>query len=131
MSTSTTISSHGKGAARNEPRFIFHPSFEGAGAEEMYGAAQADNDDESLAFMPDDVARFCTTRMHYAAWRAQGATTKREETRWRRRYYDCRDRIVLGNLKLTYRAVHKWHATSQSSDDTRTFGTGTPARAAS
>ncbi len=32
MSTATKTLSHGEGAARNEPRFIFHPSFEDPGA---------------------------------------------------------------------------------------------------
>ena len=117
MSSATMIPSHGKGATRNEPRFIFHPSFEDPGAEEMYGRVSADNDDASLGFMPDDVTRDCTKRMHYAAWRASGATTKREATRWRGRFYDCRNRIVVGNRKLSYRAVQRWHSVSQLADD--------------
>jgi RNA polymerase sigma factor (sigma-70 family) len=55
--------------------------------------------------------------MHYAAWRVSLALTGREAARWRRRYYDCRDRIVLGNRKLTYRAVQKWAPASQLADD--------------
>ena len=51
-------------------RFIFHPSFEESGAEEIYGGVPADNDDGSLGFMPDGVTRDCSKRMHYAAWRA-------------------------------------------------------------
>ena len=114
MSTATKTLSHGEGAARNEPRFIFHASFEEPGAEEIYGGVPADNDDESLGFMPDDVTRDCTKSMHYAAWRACGATTRREAARWRRRYFDCRDRIVLGNRKLTFRAVQMWRSVSQT-----------------
>src|SRR5271157_4437894 len=99
VSTATKTLSHGEGAARNEPRFIFHASFEDPGAEEIYGGVPADNDDASLGFMPDDVTRDCTKSMHYAAWRASGATTKWEAARWRGRYLDCRNRIVLGNRK--------------------------------
>jgi len=117
VSTATKTLSHGEGAARNEPRFIFHPSFEDPGAEEIYGGVPADNDDASLGFMPDDVTCDCTKSMHYAAWRASGATTKWEAARWRGRYFDCRNRIVLGNRKLTYRAVLKWHSVSQRADD--------------
>jgi hypothetical protein len=67
--------------------------------------------------MPDDVTRDWARRMHYAAWRASTAATAREAGRWRRRYYDCRDRVVLGNLKLTFRAVQKWKPAAQFADD--------------
>jgi RNA polymerase sigma factor (sigma-70 family) len=117
MSTATTIPSHGKGAVTNEPRFIFHPSFEDPGAEEVYGGVPANHEDPTLGFMPDDVTRDCSKRMHYAAWRASRAKTTREATRWQGRFYDCRNRIVIGNRKLTYRAVHKWHSVSQLVDD--------------
>lgn len=117
MSTATTIPSHSERKARNELRFIFHPSFEDPGAEEIYGGVPADNDHASLSFMPDDMTRDFTKRMHYAAWRASGAKTTREATRWRGRFYGCRNRIVIGNRKLTHRAVHKWHSVSQLADD--------------
>jgi RNA polymerase sigma factor (sigma-70 family) len=117
MSTATTIPSHGKGAATNEPRLIFHASFEDPGAEGIYGGVPANNEDAALGFMLDDVTRDCSERMHYAAWRASGAKTTREATRWRGCFYDCRNRIVIGNRKLTYRAVHKWHSVSQLADD--------------
>jgi RNA polymerase sigma factor (sigma-70 family) len=99
------------------PFFVYHASFEEAGAERTYGRAAANNDDQSLAFMPDDVTRDCTKRMHYAAWRSCGAGTERGATHWRRVYHDHRDRIVLGNRKLIYRAVHKWGSISQIADD--------------
>ncbi len=117
MSTATKTLSPGKGAARNEPRFIFNPSFEDSGAEEIYGGVPADERRRALGFMPDEVTRDYSKRMHYAAWRASGATTKREATRWRGRHFDYRNRIVLGNRKLTYRAVLKWHSVSQRADD--------------
>ena len=66
--------------------------------------------------MPDEATRDYSKRMHYAAWRASGATTKREATRWRGRHFDYRNRIVLGNRKLAYRAVLKWHSVSQRDD---------------
>ena len=117
MSTASKTPSPGKGAARNEQQFVFNPSFEDSGAEEIYGGVPADNDDGALGFMPDEVTRDYSKRMHYAAWRASGATTKREATRWRGRHFDYRNRIVLGNRKLTYRAVLKWHSVSQRADD--------------
>jgi DNA-directed RNA polymerase sigma subunit (sigma70/sigma32) len=102
--------------AAEGPRFVFHPSFEEPEGEQAYGGAPADAA-ESPGYMPDDETRDCTKRMHYAAWRASVSPSRREATRWRRRYYDCRDRIVLGNRKLTYRAVQKWHAPPQLADD--------------
>jgi RNA polymerase sigma factor (sigma-70 family) len=97
------------------PRFLFHPSFEEAGAEKAYGDAPGGA--ESAAYMPDDATRACTRRMHYAAWRAATAPNRRAAARWRRRYFDCRDRIVLGNRKLIFRAVQKWRPAAQFADD--------------
>jgi RNA polymerase primary sigma factor len=55
--------------------------------------------------------------MHYAAWRLSRAARTRDRARWRRRYCDLRNRIVLGNRKLTYRAVQKWSPPAQLADD--------------
>lgn len=97
-------------------RFIFHPSFEESDAEQAYGGAPA-HEDDSCGFMSDEVTRNVAKRMHYAAWRVSRALTGREAARWRQRYYDCRDRVVLGNRKLTFRAVQKWSPASQLNDD--------------
>ncbi len=105
-----------RSAATDGPRFIFHPSFEEPGAEQTYGGSPAAEGD-ALGFLSDDATRDCTKRMHYAAWRISRATNRREAARWQRCYYDFRDRIVLGNRKLTFRAVQKWGAASQLSDD--------------
>lgn len=103
--------------ARNgEPRFVFHASFDEPDAHRQYGSAPTEGD-ASVAFMPDDLTRENTKRMHYAAWRASRSRTWREAVTWRRRYYDYRDRIVLGNRKLTFRAVQKWGASPQLADD--------------
>jgi len=101
---------------RAGPHFIFHPSFEESDAEQAYGGAQAP-EDKSLGFMADDATRDCAKRMHYASWRVSLALTRREAARWWRRYYDCRDRIVLGNRKLIFRAVQKWSPASELADD--------------
>ena len=69
----------------------------------------------SLSFMADDATRDCAKRMHCLASfscsdRAGGGALAAAP-------YDCRDRIVLGNRKLTYRAVQKWAPASQLADD--------------
>lgn len=115
MRTASRNLANARDAATQEPRFLFHASFEDPAAEALYGGAPTD--DASTNFMPDEVTRDFSKRMHYAAWRASVTTSKREATRWRARYYDCRNRIVLGNHKLTYRAVLKWHAVAQVADD--------------
>src|ERR1700729_2464168 len=94
-------------AATQGLHFIFHASFEDPGAETAFGANRGDGD-EPLGYMPDDVTRDLAKRMHYAAWRLGEAETQPEKARWRRRYFECRDRMVLGNRKLTYRAANKW-----------------------
>ncbi len=117
MRTATKIPTRAMTVARTTPPFIYHSTFEEPGAEQLYGDIPADYDEGSLGFMPDDVTRNCSKRMHYAAWRTCTAATQRDAARWCRRYYDCRDRIVLGNRKLTFRAVQKWGAASQIADD--------------
>ncbi len=102
--------------AKRAPHFVFHPSFEEPDAAQWYSAAPA-AEGESLGFMPDDVTRGWGKRMHYAAWRASLTRSGREAARWRLRYYDCRDRVVLGNRKLTFRAVQKWNPAPQIADD--------------
>jgi RNA polymerase sigma factor (sigma-70 family) len=101
---------------KEELHFLFHPSFEEVAAERTYGAAPADGDDSS-GFLSDDSTRDWARRMHYAAWRTCRARDRREAARWRRRYHECRDRIVLGNRKLTFRAVQKWAPPRQLIDD--------------
>ncbi len=102
--------------AKVDLHFVFHPSFEESDAEQSYSDAPA-VEGEPLGFMPDEVTRGWGQRMHYAAWRASQALPGREAARWRRRYYDCRDRIVLGNRKLIFRAVQKWNPAPQIADD--------------
>jgi len=117
MITANHAPSPVSGAGKNEPRFIFDASFEESDAAKTYGEAPAEDGDHSTGFMPDEVTRDCSKRMHYAAWRASESTNRREATRWRRLYHEFRNRIVLGNRKLIYRALQKWHAAPQLADD--------------
>ncbi len=117
MRTATKTSPRAESTARKTPPFIYHSTFEEPGAEQLYGGIPADNDEGSLGFMPDDATRDCTKRMHYAAWRTCTAETQRDAARWRHRYYDCRNLIVLGNRKLAFRAVQKWGPALQLADD--------------
>ena len=117
MSTAGTIPLREDGVARKQPRFTFHPSFEEPNAEKVYGGTPAADSDERASFMADEMTRDCTKRMHYAGWRVQGAATRQEATTWQRRYDAFRNRIVLDNQKLTYRAVQKWSALTPLADD--------------
>ena len=116
MKTASRKLSQARPDTKSGPRFIFQAAFEEADAEQKLGGSPT-YEQGSLGFMPDDATRDCARRMHYAAWRVSVALTGREAARWRRRYYDCRDRIVLGNRKLTFRAVHKWRPAVQFADD--------------
>lgn len=87
-------------------KYVYHPSFPTAAAEHTY----ADVPEEPLAaptHLADDVTRDHARRMHYAAYRAEQAESFRAAAEWRRRYYTLRDRIILGNRKLIYRAVSR------------------------
>jgi RNA polymerase sigma factor (sigma-70 family) len=98
------------------PYFVFHDSFRLLKAEALYGPESAD-EDYAGTYMPDEVTRDLTRRMHYAAWRADEAADSRRRAHWRRRYLGFRDRVVLGNRKLVFRAVRKWSPAGAGADD--------------
>jgi RNA polymerase sigma factor (sigma-70 family) len=100
------------------PRFVCHESFlEKQAAREYAGGDAIASDTYDDSYMPDEVTRDTARRMHYAAYRLSKARTSGEAIRWRRAYYDLRDRIVLGNRKLVYRAVRRRMAASPKADD--------------
>ncbi len=100
------------------PRFVFHPSFEEPNAEADYAAlAQEVRADEGSSHMADEVTKAAARCMHHAAYRIQQATRAADKERWERTYREFRDRIVLGNRKLIYRAVSRWMPPSQWADD--------------
>ncbi|MFO0850533.1 MAG: sigma-70 family RNA polymerase sigma factor [Gemmataceae bacterium] len=70
-----------------------------------------------LGYMPDEQTRDCGQRMHYAAYRVRRAKTPRERRTWAKAYYALRDRIVLGNQKLVFKAVRYRKAWQLRSDD--------------
>jgi RNA polymerase sigma factor (sigma-70 family) len=98
------------------PRFIFDASFEREDAERCYVSREVPLDPDA-PHMPDEVTREIGKRMHYAAWRLSRAKSSREAALWRRRYVEERNRIVVGNRKLVYRAVQKWASNPQAADE--------------
>lgn len=100
------------------PKFLYHDSFVGREGELAYGGLP-DYDEAKVAesFMPDEVTRDLTRRMHYAGWRLHTSRRQSDATRWRLRYYDLRDKIVLGNRKLVFRAVRRCMSMSNRVDD--------------
>lgn len=105
-------------ANADQPRYVYHPSFQEDEAEFTYGLTTPPIEVESDSpHMPDDKTRDCARRMHYAAYRWEYADSARERERWRHRYFALRDDIVLGNRKLIFRAVHKWKSAGYQADD--------------
>lgn len=99
------------------PAYILHPSFLRPGAERTWGRLPDDDHRAAgLGYMPDDETRDRTARMHYAAYRVNRAGTRRAAERWLQQYFQLRDSIVLGNMKLIFRAVRRSLA-AQHSDD--------------
>ena len=101
-------------------RFVIHPDFQERDVVRGWSegwSAQADQNEFGQSHMPDEVTREVSKRMHYAAYRASKARSSQESDRWRRRYYTCRDRVVLGNRKLVFGAVRKKLMQTQSADD--------------
>jgi RNA polymerase sigma factor (sigma-70 family) len=101
------------------PGYLCHPSFADADSAKQYAAqpALAAEGDFDSKYMPDEVTRDHARRMHYAAHRMHTARTAGERRRWHAVYLALRDRIVLGNRKLIYRAVRRRMAVSNRADD--------------
>ncbi|QDU21476.1 sigma-70 family RNA polymerase sigma factor [Urbifossiella limnaea] len=101
------------------PGYVRHPSFDAPGADELYAARPALDaaGDFEARYMPDDVTRDHARRMHYAAYRMHTARTAGGRMRWHGVYLALRDRIVLGNRKLVYRAVRRRMSVSNRADD--------------
>lgn len=101
------------------PGYVLHPSFEEKSARQLYDPEPlvenaVDYDDR---YMPDEVTRDHARRMHYAAHRIRTARTPAIRARWTSHYTTLRDRIVLGNRKLIYRAVRRRMAVQNRADD--------------
>ncbi|MCS7020383.1 MAG: sigma-70 family RNA polymerase sigma factor [Gemmataceae bacterium] len=101
------------------PAYVFHPSFRDKGATQRYDPRPllADVSDTQQPYMVDEQTREFARRMHYAAYRAHRATTVAGREQWLTAYYQLRDRIVLGNRKLIFRAVRRHVIATAYTDD--------------
>jgi RNA polymerase sigma factor (sigma-70 family) len=113
----TTSTAKGSTKVKNSPYHVVHPSFEETGAEQTYGPSAGSAHEYDGSHMPDDVTRDFAKRMHYAAWRAATAKDERGRNRWHQAYLGFRDRIVMGNRKLIFRAVRRWMPPTSLADD--------------
>ncbi len=100
-------------------RFVDHPSFHEKSAAVLYGfLADASADEPSTAgHFSDEVTRQLAKRMHYAAFRLSIAINSADARVWRGRFLDLRDKIILGNRKLIYRAVQSRVRDPQLAED--------------
>ncbi len=101
------------------PGYIFNPQFTSSKAKAQFDPEPLienpiDYDDR---FMPDEITREHAQRMHYAVHRMHTARTPGELKRWTGNYHKLRDRIVLGNRKLIYRAVRRQMHIQNRADD--------------
>lgn len=101
------------------PRFVFHSSFTEPGAARLLGKDRPAGEESqfALAYMPDEITRDCARRMHYAAYRCSKARSEEDKHRWHQLYFRLRDKIILGNRKLIFRAVRKWTFEQNAADD--------------
>ncbi len=93
----------------NLPSYVDHPSFRQPATQRELENLIESNDlpEKNLQYMPDELTRQLARCMHYAAHRAHQARRTANRQLWLRRYYCLRDRIVLGNRKLIFRAVRR------------------------
>jgi len=100
------------------PSFVHHPDFDKRNAAAEFNLDILDDCQEyESKYMPDDVTRDHARRMHYAAHRTHEAKTSTSQQLWMQNYFKLRDRIVMGNRKLIYRAVRRRMAMSHRADD--------------
>lgn len=101
------------------PSYLHHPDFDKATARTKFDPDELlrDESDYETGHMPDETTKRYAARMHYAAHRMHKTRTPADLARWESAYFALRDRIVLGNRKLIYRAVRRRMAESNRSDD--------------
>ncbi len=99
--------------------FVWHESIEATDAEALYGddPYAAQEREFSEQYMPDEITRDSAKRMHYAAYRATNAKTAAQAEKWKRQHLTLRDRIVVGNQKLIFRAVRRRMLEQHTMDD--------------
>ena len=100
-------------------RFVDHPSFHEKNAAARYRTREDDPREvnPSAGHLPDEETCELAKRMHYAAYRFNGARNSAEKRTWGERYLDLRNQIIVGNRKLVYRAVHSRVRDPQHADD--------------
>jgi RNA polymerase primary sigma factor/RNA polymerase sigma factor len=97
---------------------VFHESFESPDAlDEFHPNGAPDVSTFADRYMPDEMTRDYSRRMHYAAYRWKRAKGVAQATKWREAYVRLRDEIVLGNRKLVYQAVRRRMAMCNRADD--------------
>lgn len=99
------------------PYHVTHATFEEPGAGVVYGGTHGSEEDYVSSHMPNDVTRDLAQRMHYAAYRMAKAKCALSRKKWHQQYLSLRNRIVLGNHKLIYRAARQWARFSSCADD--------------
>lgn len=101
------------------PSYVKHCQFNRPAAAGRYDSGEllADPANFDDKYMPDEVTREHAKRMHYAAHRMHTAKTDAQRKPWQDAYLSLRDRIVLGNRKLIYRAVRRRMSVANRADD--------------
>ena len=97
--------------------YVYHPSFEKAKAAKELSTVCEEDYPKAKGHDSDELTRAFARAMHYCAWRWSKARRHKDQALWRDRYYAHRDRVVVGNHKLIYRAVNRWMPKSQWADD--------------
>lgn len=119
MNPPTTAVSRRTHLSEPLPSYLAHPDFDTQAGRKALDPAEllANGTDHEASHMPDDVTRDHSRRMHYAAHRMHRARTGADLAKWQKVYLTLRDRIVLGNRKLIFRAVRRRMAVSNRADD--------------
>lgn len=98
---------------------VYHESFDEPDAEQVYDprAILAAPAAFAEGYLPPEDCQDFARRLHYAHYRAGRAASEAERRVWRQHGEALRDRILLGNLKLVYKAIRYRKAWRRWADD--------------
>lgn len=119
MSANSTLPTRRTPRTNTLPGYVAHCTFDDREAKREFDPDLLLDNPATYdsGYMPDDVTREHSKRMHYAAHRMHKAKSTVELARWTKHYHGLRDLIVLGNRKLIYRAVRRRIANQSVIDD--------------
>ncbi len=118
MITTSPVSSNNKIPESNYGvKFIMDKSFNSKKAPLSFHPSNFTKLDHSASFMPEEITKDISKRMHYAGFRFFKEANITKKLYWKEAYFSLRNLVVSGNCKLVFKAVNKWIPMRFMADD--------------